>query len=227
MNLSIKRLKYWTIAVYVVAALVFSATVTNTEDDPILKHYTTRAASVYAGHNPFETGLSFSFTMKTYYKELNKQSVFALRDSSVVTYYFSFSEIDSTAVIVEPQREFEEIPIKYPNIFEEDYIFNFFPNDSGSSLMSIGFDSRTYNIELPVGLAIIDRDKYRLRSLYLYYINPQKYKRHSTGYRFTEFSGFVVPDSIWSVKSRRKFFSSEDYRYESGLYDYKITKTGN
>ena len=201
--------------------LLTSCVVWGSEDD-ILTFYTKRAAEVFQSRNPIESGTAFSFTAKTYYKILNDQSRYILTDSSEATYYYSFGQEDSINFIIAPEHEFESLPLVYPDIFSGNYLYNFFPNDTGSIDLPIGFDTPKMDTTLPVGFIVIDRQKYIYRYLYLYYLNPTRFKRWSLGYRFIEYEGMIFPDSIWTLKSRRQLFFADNYRYETKLFDFTI-----
>jgi len=102
-----------------------------------------------------------------------------------------------------------------PNVFAQASEFCFYPNDTGGVELALGFDHDVSLSQLPVGLAVIDRDRYLLRWLYLYYPEHLDYKRFSRSYRLTLQDGYVFPDSIWEVGARPGIFSPEYYRLET------------
>lgn len=200
----------------------FSLISSEESDDPVMEYYIANGSGSYASRHPLKSGLAFSFEAKTYYKLLNDDAVYVLIDSSISHYYFSFGQIDSVKQVVKPEESFDSLAVDYPNVFQNYYIYNFFPNDTGSESISIGFDSPTFPDSLPVGLIVMDRDQFYLEYLYLYHLNEKKFKRWSRGYRFVEMEGYVIPDSIWTIKSRRKLLGNEHYRYETGITGISI-----
>lgn len=222
--LSNKKMRIKSLIIYVVVCLLVAAGMVLAEDDAILGYYADRAGSVFQSRNPIESGQAFSFRLVAYYRELNKQSEYELVDSAETRYFVSFGQVDSTEVIYKAKKELESFEINYPNIFKDDYIYNFYPNDSGGSELSIGFDSSPVDSTLPIGMVVIDRTNYYLRYLYLYYLADKKYKEQSFGYRFSEHDTFVYPDSVWIMKSERNFFSTTYFKYEYGIYDFKLIK---
>ena len=190
--------------------------------DPILNFYCLRSAAVYKSRHPFEHGASFSCHTRTYYKNVSNRGEILNIDSSLATCYFSYGQLDSLVEDTARSSRTEEIDLNYPNIFEDDYVFCFFPNDTGGTELAIGFDTDTVNNLLPVGIAIIDRDKYTLRRLYLHYPDKPDYKRYSRSLRFVEHEGYIFPDSIWIVGARSGLFSTEYFRIETQITDFVI-----
>jgi hypothetical protein len=177
-------------------------TIGDTEsDDPVLNFYIDRARATAESRNPIERGTVFSFGS---------------------TYYYSFGERDSLTTDTSVSSREYEVDIFYPNVFDHDYIYNFYPNDTGGADLAIGFDTDSMVQDEPVGIAIIDRSRYFLKWLYLYYSDRKGYKRYSHSLRFSEQDGFVFPDSIWSVAAKVGLFSTDYYRLETGISNLVI-----
>ena len=219
MNAMSTRIKIiWVIVVFVIAG----ATIIYAEADEIIDFYTTRASQVYQSRSPFESGIQFSFKAQTYFKIFNGEQDAVITDSAESIYFFNFGEIDSTKTIYSFKRENQPLEFTYPNIFTDEYVYNFYPHDTGGGELSIGFDSKGFDIGTPIGIAVIDRDQYFLKWLYMHFLFEKRAERYSRSYRFTEIEGFVFPDSIWESRARKTFFASEYYRIETGISDIKI-----
>ena len=190
--------------------------------DPVLQFYCERAAAVTAARDPVERGLSYSFTARTYYKEVGKRGQIEKTDSTVADYYFSFGSLDSQRTRIAASTWTNDVCFLVPNVFREDYHFNFFPHDTGGSYLAIGFDTDSAGDPRPVGLALIDRERYSLCRLYVFYSNKPGYKRFSRSYRLVEVEGYILPDSIWEVGARQGVFSTDDYRLETGIENITI-----
>ncbi len=185
--------------------------------DPVLQFYCERAAAVAAARDPVQHGLSYSFTAKTHYKKVGKRGQIEKTDSAVADYYFSYGNLDSQKTKVATSTKTDDVCFVVPDVFSEDYHFNFFPHDTGGSQLAIGFDSDSAADPRPVGLALIDRERYFLRLLHTSYPNTPGYKRLSRSYRFVEVEGYLFPDSIWEVGAIQGVFSTDDYRLETGI----------
>ncbi|MFH1688011.1 MAG: hypothetical protein ABIE70_10905 [bacterium] len=193
-----------------------------TDDDPVLAFYTQRAAAVFEARDPLRTGTRFSFLARTYYKQIDKEKGAILTDSAIVSYYYSFGQLDSTQVHLVTKNSLAEILPVPPNAFESGYDFNFFPNDTGGAEIAIGFDADTSSGNLPVGLAVVDRDRYLLKWLYLCFPKQPGFKKYTRSYRMVEHQGLVFPDSIWIVAAKPGIFSLESYRIETSIQDVVI-----
>ncbi|KAA3634286.1 MAG: hypothetical protein DWP97_07365 [Calditrichaeota bacterium] len=208
----------WVVLVFVILSVALGYA----ESDEVIDFYTTRAEQVYQSRSPFESGIQFSFKAHTYFKIFNGDQNAIVTDSAETVYYFNYGEIDSTKVVYSFKREEQAIEFSYPNIFTDDYVYNFYPHDTGGGDLSIGFDSKDFEIGVPIGIAVIDRDRYFLKWLYMHFLFDKRADRFSRSYRFTEVEGFVFPDSIWESRARKTFFASEYYRIETGISDIKI-----
>jgi hypothetical protein len=191
-------------------------------DDPVLAFYCDRAAAVTQSRDPFERGLSYSFTARTYLKDTDDQGRVEKTDSLVARYFISFGRIDSQQVVTGRPDLIDSLPLRYPNVFDQDYHFQFYPNDTGGPRLAIGFDTGNDSTRVPVGLAILDRERYFLHRLYLYFPYRPDFKRFTRSYRMVERQGFVFVDSIWEVVSKAGIFATEDYRVETGITDIEI-----
>ena len=214
------------IAVALVIALlspVFALGQTD-EEDPVLSFYSDRARAAVDSRNPLERGTVFSFDALTYYKRVGRGGRIEHVDSTLSTYYFSFGKLDSLTTDSAASSRDYEVDISYPNVFDHDYIFSFYPNDTGGADLAIGFDNDTISAESPVGIAIIDRTRYFLKWLYLHYPQKEGYKRLSQSLRFTEQDGLIFPDSICLVAAKSGFFSTEHYRLETGISNLVIER---
>lgn len=192
------------------------------EGDPILAFYCRRAAETFGTRDPLQTGLTFSFRAKTYYMNIGQHGEVTGLDSGITDYYYSFGELDSSHVVVKPEQSQKDVDLTFDNIFNYGYEFYFFPNDTGGDDLAIGFDTYTAEDSLPVGLAVIDRDRYFLKQLYLHYPNRQYYKRYSRSLRLLEYQGYIFADSVWQVLAKQGVFTTEFFRTETGISDIEI-----
>lgn len=205
-----------------IATVVSMLSAQEPTQDPVLAFYASRAASVFESRDPIGAGASFSFLVRTYYKEVDKDRGAILTDSSEVSYYYSFGQLDSTQVHLSTKDDLEQLLTSPPNVFKSDYEFNFFPNDTGGEQIAIGFDADVTSDSLPVGLAMIERDRYLLKWLYLCFPAQPDLEKYSRSYRMIEHEGLVFPDSIWIVAARMGVFSLEHYRIETSIRDIVI-----
>jgi hypothetical protein len=192
--------------------------------DPVLDFYLQKARAAYNSLNPDENGAAYSFIARSYQSELKRNGVIDLIDSSIVKYYFSFGNLDSHKVEVSTGKGLDSIDFSYPNFFGKEYDFNFFPHDIGGGNISIGIDSDTVKNLIPVGIAVIDRQKYVLRRLYLYYPDNDRYKRYSKVISLKEHEGVVFPDSINVTFSKMGIFSAAHFRLLTVVDSFTVSR---
>ena len=193
------------------------------QSDDVLDFYCDRAEAATQSQHPFEHGISFTLTAKSTLSRLERGGDMVLIDSAMLSYFVSFGEIDSIKVRESTENAPEEIDISYPNVFKDDYDFNFFPNDTGGAILSIGFDADTSNDDLPSGLAVIDRDAYFLKRLYLHYPNETRYKRRSKEIEFIKHEGFVFPSRINELFGKAGIVNVEYFRQLTTIVLIEIT----
>lgn len=208
------------------AILIFSLVTVYAQEktvvDPVLKFYYERAGSVFNGYDPLETGTSYSFLATSYYKRVNNDGSLGEIDSAVSEYYFSFGQLDSQKTIIQTAQKFDDLDFSIPNVFGKDYHYSFYPNDTGGAEIAIGFDRDSMETDIPVGLAILDRSRYTLNRLYLYYPSKERHKRFSRCLRFIEYEGLIFPDSVWIVGAKQGIFSTSHYRLETRIENIQI-----
>lgn len=190
--------------------------------DEVLQFYCRRTAAVSEARNPIEHGVTFFIRTRTFYKKIGRGGKVAALDSALDIHYFSYGRLDSVVNTHKPSQSLPDLELFSPEIFDFDYKFNFFPNDTGGSEIAIGFDTDSTTTGRPVGLAIIDRSRYLLRWLYLHYPELEGYKRFSRSFRFTEVENYLFPDSVWVVASRPGIFTQESFRLETGIVEIKV-----
>jgi len=190
--------------------------------DPVLDFYVERADHAFESRDPVATGVTYSFRAHTFFKHVSRNGEINRIDSAVIEYYYSWGKLDSALAISGDADRFDDLDLSYPNVFAAEYQHNLFPNDTGGTEMGIGFDTDSDDDARPVGLALIDRDRYHLLWMYLSYPNKKGFRRFSRSLRFVEHEGRVFPDSLWVVAARDGVLFSEHYRIEVGITNITI-----
>jgi hypothetical protein len=187
-------------------------------NDPVLSYYWKRADATMVSGNPDQRGVSYSFVAISYYKKLGRLGAIEWSDSLSTAYYYSFGKLDSSQVRFAAKRDgIPAVSFEYPNVFADQYYLTDFPNDTGGQSLPIGFDTDTTQPTLPTGIALIDRNNFFPRWLYLHYPAQSGYRRYTRSFRFTVQDGFIFPDSIWEVASKDGLFYSTSYRLETRI----------
>ena len=217
---SSRKCSYWVLVI--IGAVLAVTAAAQSRDEAVLRFYWDRARAVLAAGDPDAHGARYSFEATTYYKSIGKQGVVTLEDSLREIRYCSFGKVDSTRVIAAPKRESHKAELDVPHVFDSSYILNFFPNDTGGLEIALGFEADSAHTDLPVGLAILDRQQYLPRWLYLNYPHQSGYRHLSRSFRFTRVDGFIFPDSVWEVGVIDGIFSTRSYRIETGITNLKV-----
>lgn len=209
-------------ALFLVVILAPSTMKSQDKDAPVLKFYWESARASLKSRDPLQHAVNYSFEARTFYKKIDKVGQATLADSTKTKYYISFGNLDSTKMVTPPKGSMPKVDLTYPNVFDSAYELNFFPNDTGGQLIGIGFDSDSAETTWPVGLVMIDRQRYFPQWLYLSYPGRKGLRHFTRSFRFTLVDGFVFADSVWEVAVKDGLISTTTYRLETGISDLKI-----
>jgi len=221
-NKSTKKIHVWIAAAIGLAILPVSGSLRSEAPDPVLQYYWNSAAREAKTTDPGLTGVSYVLTARTFCHRIGSGGQIAATDTATAEYYFTGDRFDSMKTLDGSEPCAKRADLLAPNIFENAYTLNLFPNDTGGPGLAIGLTSDSAAVGQPDGLMVINRNKYNLMNLYLYYPNKEGYRRFTRSFRFTEFEGYTFPDSVWEVGTRLGVFSSEDYRTETGITNIRI-----
>jgi len=216
------RIGLWTVLLILAVVLPLRSVVDDRQADPIVQFYCAQARSVCAEHRPDEQALTYSLTATRYRMKVGGRGAVTDVDTVVGDFYFSSGTLDSQKTAVSTSKKLADIDFSYPNVFDQDYQFSFYPNDTGGRYLAIGFDTDSTDDPRPVGLAIIDRYEYSLHRLYLFYPHKEGYKRFSRTLHFTDHEGYIFTDSVLEVTARAGIFSTDHYRLETVVSNIKI-----
>ena len=204
-------------AALILTSIFFIAALAQEETDPVLGFYVTQAKKAFEMSELRSQKMHFTFLVSSYYQQIGRGGIVERLDTAITRYFMTGNRIDSTQVVAEPTSEMPDPTFAFPNIFAESYIYNFFPNDVGEENIAIGFDTPGSEDSLPAGLAVIDRQEYKLKRLYLYYQNPDGFKRLTRSYLLKEQNGFIFADSIWELNAKHGVFSTEYFRLDTDI----------
>lgn len=192
------------------------------EDDAVAHYYWDRARAVYQGRDALASGARFSFVMTVHHKSVGAGGVVSRVDTLSARCFYSFGNQDSVQILVSSKENVYAPAFATDQLLDSLALPYLFPNDTGGADIAVGFDSDTLHPDHPVGLVLIDRNRFVLRWAYLSYPGREDYKRFTRSLRFTEIEGLVVPDSLWEVAMKERFFLSSHSRTEVGFSDYRI-----
>jgi hypothetical protein len=195
------------------------------EINPVMKYYWDHARSAAASFNPNVSGVTYRFKAKTYRHSVASDGIIRKTDSLEQIYYYHDGIPDSVTTVRGKVGRFKRLDLTFPNVFENRYDLNFYPNDVGGPRLAIGMISDTLLPKQPDGLVVIDRNRYFPYSLYLYYPQKDGYQRYARAFRFAVVDDLVFPDSVWEVSTRLGVFFTESYRFETGISDIEVVRT--
>ncbi len=202
--------------------MVYADISRSADPDPVLEYYWNNAAEVARAINPSLTGISYVLTARTFCHRIGPGGRIASTDTVLCDYFYTGDNLDSLHAGEGEDNCAEKVDLSFPYIFDNVYDLNLFPNDTGGVGLAIGLTSDSSATVQPDGLVVLDRNKYAMRNLYLYYPDKEGYKRFTRSFRFVEHEGYLFPDSVWEVGTKLGVFSSENYRTETGVTEIRV-----
>jgi len=194
------------------------------DPDPIADYYWQKARGAASQFDPNVAGVRYQLTARTFRHIIMRDGRISGTDTVVQRLYFTGGALDSAVMIGDDEND-QKIPdLGYPSVFDMDLFPHLFPNDTGGTDLAIGFLTDSARLDLPDGLAIIDRYRYHLRSLYLTYPHREDFRRFSRCFRFVLVDDYLFPDSVWEVATKLGVFFTESYRLETGITDIQVQR---
>jgi len=205
----------------VICALIPIAGLAQNDAD-VLDYYVSRAKATFETRDPLARGVSYSFLATTIEWKLNRDGVIQSADSVSTRYFYSFGQLDSQVTVRPATHSIKDVDLNIPNIFNHEYVYNFFPNDSGGDRLSLGFDSPSVESPLPTGIVAVDRSLYYVRALFMVYPVKSGYDRYSRIIETTLEDGYVFPKKIAVAAGKRGVLFTDFYRRETTISELAI-----
>ncbi|MCP4706544.1 MAG: hypothetical protein GY865_18250 [candidate division Zixibacteria bacterium] len=185
--------------------------------DPAMEFYLGKIDSVLNSSTLFDNNLKSSVSLKSIYVKLNYRGIVSESDTanflgSLLNGEFIKSQIIDTSYLDE-----NIVPAKLQ--FEKPWIFNcrfyFFPRDTGAGDLAIGFvPADTLDKKAPEGIIIINRDTYRVKNIYLHYLNIEDYEWLSKSYQFVYENDISLLKSLTIQGCYYGFFQRRFFRQD-------------
>lgn len=193
-------------------------------DEDILDYYWQKTSDAWSHRRNADPGVQYQLTARSFYKSLDRKGRVTGIDTAEAVYYYSGSVRDSTVFLKGEEGRFAQVDLLPFDVFRQDYARCLYPNDDGIGDLAIGLDSKPGDDSIPSGMLMVNRRSYLPSLLYLYYPPEGEMVRLTRSFRFFEYNGLIVPDSVWVVASRRGIFFPEYFRVETGVTDIAVSR---
>ncbi|MEW5923958.1 MAG: hypothetical protein AB1746_08230 [Candidatus Zixiibacteriota bacterium] len=218
---------YMQAAVLMIALCLFPLLIANAQElDATMQFYLDNTSYVFQQNYLFGKDTSFTFNLRSIYQETDYRGDIKKIDTAVFMYVINNGKIDSMVVVdsvsIDKNKPAEEFMPFLP--WKEKFDYYFYPNDTGSGRMAIGFESPLEDsTRVESGLMNIDRDSFSLLSIFMHSRGMDGKSRMSYDYHFERIDGIIRPVSFefYSVKIAllgrqytRQILEFIDYRME-------------
>ena len=198
------------------------------ENDPtgrVMDYYLSKLDSVLTGRYIFQVDTTFSVKVRSIF--IHHDSRGGLRSSDTAVYELKFENLHkiSETILDSSTNAANNPPDTFTFQFPQNsqYIYNFFPNDTGAGILAIGFDPPEYlRDSMPDGIVTFDRTSYNISRLILNFIEREGYQRYSVVYEFEEISKLLTLKSLQINAAKSGFLRNVYYRRIFEFYDYNI-----
>lgn len=191
-------------------------------DEDILDYYWQKAADAWSRRRNADESVRYRLTTQSFYKSLDRKGRVSSVDTAEAVYYYSGTVLDSAVFSKGEEGRFTHVELTPFDVFDRDYVKYLYPNDDGVGDLAIGLDTKPGDDTIPSGMLMLNRRSYLPSVLYLYSPPEGEMVRFTRSFRFFEYNGLIVPDSVWVVASRRGVFFPEYFRVETGVTDIEV-----
>jgi len=194
-------------------------------DDSVMRYYLQNVDSVLSGCHLFDTAYDYTVDVKALFSNINYRGELSESDTTGYKAVFKAGIKDTSTAVDSVGVEDNIIPddISFIKPWEQDCRFYFFPNDTGGSVLAIGFEPNNPDSgDAPAGILIIDRYNFRPQKIYLHYREIGKYDRLSKSYEFMETESGMVLNHLIIQGSYLRFFSRSYFRQDLYFSNYSF-----
>lgn len=200
--------------------LIFGAEI----DDPAMEFYLNKTDSALNNSTLFNDKLQYAVQIKSIYQKISYRGITADSDTAnflieAVDGLFNVSQIVDSSGLEENIIPFDEI--KFIKPWETNCRFFFFPRDTGSGDLAIGFaPADTLAKNSPEGMIIINRDNHHLERVYLHYQFVGEFEWLSKTYQFSYENETILLKSLTIQGCYYGFFQRRFFRQDLLFENY-------
>jgi hypothetical protein len=195
------------------------------DDDAAVQFYVGNVGYVLDRNYLFNSDADFSFRARAILRTTDYRGKLKTIDTALYAVAWRSGEVYS----VESLDSADTGKVALPDSFlflqpwRMDYSFYFFPNDTGSGRMAIGFEAGGPGKDsLPAGFFNINRDDFYLQSLFLHSRDVRGYEGLSKTYFFERSGKMILPVRLEESAVKAAFLGRRYTRYIVEFYDYLI-----
>jgi hypothetical protein len=212
---------------YIIIAVIFLIGLTVSADDdlPALKYYISKVDSVLASEYLFNTDTEFSVSVESEYLRTNYRGEIDRFDTASWRMSFRDSKAAEITVIDSVNEDGNTPPDDFtiPPLWNDSCRYFFYPNDTGTGRLSIGFDFDNMNKNgLVSGLCSFNRDSHLMQTLILYYVDTGIVDHMSRVYKFGSVDSRPVIEGLEIHWKKGTLLGREYYRRKLHFYDYDL-----
>jgi hypothetical protein len=204
---------------------VATASAENEEPGYVMHYYLTKLDSVFSASYIFNTGIPFSFHIRSIMELTNHRGELQGVDTADCEIFFGVNGKDSVLIIDSARMEENKLPDSFQFLqpWRENNSFYFYPNDTGSGRMAIGFEPRPHKDEcLPTGFFNMERDGFNVLSLFLYYPEPEDFERLSATFTYDRPGQFLFLRRIVIQGIKAALLGRRYSRQSLEFYNYQL-----
>lgn len=216
------RLKY---IIIIITALTIPAQslFSETERDPVIQYYLDNIDDKLGENILFVDYVTVSAGADLVYNKINYRG--KVDDVDTAAYVVSMKDgvinIEKTIDSAGVEQNVLPDTIRFVKPWELDCYFYFFPNDTGSGELAIGFGPNHPDSGVaPAGLMLIDRETYELKKLFVHFRHRGNFERYSIEYHFHSRDFGVAPELIIFQGTFAGYFQHQYFRQDLYLKDY-------
>jgi hypothetical protein len=198
-------------------------------DGAAISFYLKKVDSVFSSSYIFDRGIDFLFKARAIYYKMDYRGNIRKADTAIYDIAYG-SDGQRSADIIDSAAMAENIvpaDFHFPRPWRDTlgYHLYFFPNDTGSGPLAIGFEGQMQDKgENPSGFFLIDRNHYVVNSMVTDFHKSEGDKTLSGSLRFGTLREFIIIDRLEINESEILFTGTSYFKRILEFYDYRIGK---
>ncbi len=193
--------------------------------DPVIRFYLNNLSYVFNQNYIFNSDSGFSCIVGSILETTDYRGRTDKIDTAVYQLFYDNGLMDSSLLLEAAKSEENVLPgdFRPPQLWKENLLFDFYPNDTGAGPLAISFESDSMDSsDAVVGFINLDRNDFYIEALFLHYPNPENSERISEVYIFQRSGKFIFLRQYERQTAKLRFFGRQFTRQTINFSKYQF-----
>ena len=193
--------------------------------DPVIRFYLDNLAYVFDQNYIFNSDTGFSCIVGSILETTDYRGRTDKIDTAVYQLFYDNKIMDSSLLLDSAKSKENALPDNFrpPQVWKENLLFDFYPNDTGAGPLAISFESNSMDSSnAVVGFINLDRNDFYVEALFLHYPNPENSERISEVYIFQRSGRLIFLRQYERQTAKLRFFGRQFTKQTVNFSQYRF-----